>query len=50
MHTQVTQTNAIRPKPRLRTVDWESVSTAGRTSPGFGSRLLNIYRASGRPA
>jgi hypothetical protein len=50
MHTQLTQMNTIRPKPRLRTVDWESVSTAARTSPGFGGRLRNVYRASGRPA
>jgi hypothetical protein len=29
---------------------WESESTARRPRPDFGGRLLNVYRASGRPA
>jgi|tagenome__1003787_1003787.scaffolds.fasta_scaffold20938569_3 hypothetical protein len=29
---------------------WESESTARRPMPDFGGRLLNLYRASGRPA
>ena len=29
---------------------WESESTARRPKLEFGGRLLNIYRASGRPA
>jgi len=29
---------------------WESESTARRPKFEFGGRLLNIYRASGRPA
>ena len=31
-------------------VMWESESTARRPKLEFGGRLLNIYRASGRPA
>jgi hypothetical protein len=31
-------------------VVWESESTARRPKLEFGGRLLNIYRASGRPA
>jgi hypothetical protein len=31
-------------------VVWESASTARRPKLEFGGRLLNIYRASGRPA
>ncbi|HEY0633191.1 MAG TPA: hypothetical protein VGC98_14140 [Thermoleophilaceae bacterium] len=31
-------------------VVWESGSTARRPKLEFGGRLLNIYRASGRPA
>jgi hypothetical protein len=29
---------------------WESEWTARRPNPDFGGRLLNVYRASGRPA
>ena len=29
---------------------WESESSARRPSIAFGGRLLNVYRASGRPA
>ena len=29
---------------------WESESTARRPNLEFGGRLLNVYRASGRPA
>jgi hypothetical protein len=29
---------------------WESESTARRPKLEFGGRLLNVYRASGRPA
>jgi hypothetical protein len=29
---------------------WESESSARRPRPDFGGRLLNLYRASGRPA
>jgi hypothetical protein len=31
-------------------VVWESESTARRPKLEFGGRLLNVYRASGRPA
>ncbi|MEA2430175.1 MAG: hypothetical protein QOI19_648 [Thermoleophilaceae bacterium] len=31
-------------------VVWESESPGGRPTLEFGGRLLNIYRASGRPA
>jgi hypothetical protein len=29
---------------------WDSESSARRPQPAYGGRLLNIYRASGRPA
>jgi hypothetical protein len=33
-----------------RVVLWESESSARWPHPDFGGRLLNLYRASGRPA
>jgi hypothetical protein len=33
-----------------RIVVWESEAAAARPKLEFGGRLLNIYRASGRPA
>jgi hypothetical protein len=33
-----------------RVVLWQSESSARWPSPDFGGRLLNLYRASGRPA
>jgi len=33
-----------------RVVLWESEATARWPQPDFGGRLLNLYRASGRPA
>jgi hypothetical protein len=29
---------------------WQSESAARRPGPDFGGRLLNVYRASGRPS
>jgi hypothetical protein len=58
--TSSTTLSALSEEPGFRGFDrsasgtarvlWESESTAHRPRPDFTGRLLNVYRASGRPA
>src|SRR3954449_11374933 len=57
--TTIRAIKALSEEPGFRGVDqtpsgtlmslWESEASS-RSGPGFGGRLLNVYRASGRPA